>query len=449
MPLLPAGTRAECRIVTERQPPDGTVEIPHRLREVMRSDLRVVARSLITLVSRVVSKFAIVVFLVVAARLLTTEQFGVYSYVLVLAQTFGILSDPQVALVAGRDVSTGRRTVGDAFWSVLPVVVLAGVGAAFAMTAFGLLVPADGVSLGDLAMGGAFIVCNRLLELGATMLRSTGRFELEATIQTVGTTALVVVAVLMAAAGHGVALILAAFCAQALLGGALCAWCLRRDLGRPRRGGAAWRPLVRVGIRLSIAASAAAAATRAPLIVLGVVGTSAQVAGLSAAVRLSDAAYLLALTAGQALLPSLASMAAVDARRTKVLAFRIIGTGFVVGILLATVMAPFGSAIMGAVFGPRYERFGDVFVATTVSLPFMGMFWISWFGLFAFGAERVVARASVFGAVVSVAVGLVAIPLGGATAAAWVYAGAVALLATTTFACLLRLRLPVPTGDTA
>ena len=98
---------------------------PDRLARAARSDRHLLARSSITLISRGFSKFAQILFLVIAARLLSVEEFACYSYLLVLAAAFTILSDTGVPLVAGRDASAGQAlSPASSSASALPIVVV-------------------------------------------------------------------------------------------------------------------------------------------------------------------------------------------------------------------------------------------------------------------------------------------------------------------------------------
>jgi O-antigen/teichoic acid export membrane protein len=73
-----------------------------------------------------------------------------------------------------------------------------------------------------------------------------------------------------------------------------------------------------------------------------------------------------------------------------------------------------------------------------LAVPFMGVFWIFWFSLFAHGGERGVLAVGGAGAVVSLVLSIVVIPSGGALAAAWIYVAVLGLLAGGTFAALER-----------
>ena len=412
--------------------------VPWRLDNTSRSDRRVLARSSLTLLGRGVSKFSILIFLIVAARLLTKQQYGVYSYVLVLASTFGILADPQVSIIAGRDVAAGRCTPAVGYWSAMPIVLLAGVAAALAMLAFGLLEAGPGGTLGVLSIAGAFIVCNRLASVGLDMLRAIGRFGLEAAIETTGTVALVAAATLIAALGLGVEIVLVAFLAQSLLVAAFCWLMLRSEVGGPRWVSGQRAHLVRSGLKLSAAAGATAVATRAPLIVLGAAGSAVAVASYSAGLRFVDAAYLLALTAGQALLPNIASLLTTEPRRATRLTRQTIFLSFFAGLAIVAAVEPVASSFTRAVFGARYASSGALMSVMLLSLPFMGMFWISWFALCAYKRERDVVLVALVAAAASVLAGILVIPGHGAGAAAWVYVAVVALLAIGTFGTFER-----------
>lgn len=412
--------------------------VPWRLDNTNRSDRRVLARSSLTLIGRGVSKFAILLFLVLAARLLSKEQYGIYSYVLVLANTFGTLADPQVSIIAGRDVAAGESTPAVSYWSAIPLVAVAGVVAAVGLLGFGVIDSGPGGNLGVLAIAGGFIVFNRVAAVGLDMLRALGRFGLEAAIETTGTVLLVVIAGVVAALGLGVAAVLTVFLAQSLLIALVCHLVLRADVGPPCRVIGQQGRLLRSGLKLSVAAGATAVATRAPLIVLGSAASAVVVASFSAGLRFADAAYLLALTAGQALLPNIASLLGTDPRRAAKLTRRAIVLSMIAGAALVTVLAPFGSEITRVVFGRQYSSSGSLMSVMVLSLPFMGMFWIAWFALCAYQRERDVVGVAIVAAVASLLAGILVIPGGGAKGAAWVYVGVIVLLALGTFGMFER-----------
>ncbi|MEA2191322.1 MAG: Polysaccharide biosynthesis protein [Solirubrobacteraceae bacterium] len=410
------------------------MSVPWRLTASTSSDRGVLASSSIIVAGRIASKFSIVAFLVVAARLLTREEYGIYSYVLVLAYTFAILADAQVSVIAGRDVAAGRRSPAVAYRSAMPVALAGGAVSAAAMLLFGLIDDGPGTSESMLLVAGAYVIFNRLLGLGLDMLRALGRFKVEASIETGGTVLLVAGATVAAAVGLGVTAVLVVFALHSLLAAAVCRLLLRDEVRAPAPAPGYRRSLVRSGIRLGFAAGATAVATRTPLVVLGLAGSATAVAGYSAAMRFADTMYLLALTAGQALLPSIASIMATDPHRARRLTRRAIAWTTIAGALLAGALAPFGSEVTTFAFGDSYRSAGPLMSAMMAGVPFVGMFWISWFALCAHGRERDVARLSVTCAGVSLLAAVLVIPGGGALGAAWVYAGALVLLALGTYA---------------
>ena len=275
------------------------------LRQISRTDRRILLVSAATVASRVGSKLAQLGFLVVAARLLSVEEFAGYSYLLVLAVTFSMLADTGVALAASREISAGRRSAADAFWSGLPVIGLAASPAAGWCSAFGLLDSAPGSAGTALVLTCGFVVANTLFNFarppcaasaGRSTRRSAGRGR----------------ARLRRRRGDGAG-------ARRRPGdgarhparqGAPVAG---RRPGRPAADIGArgahirdlWRRLLRIGIQLGLASTALALVTRIPTFVLGNSGTTEELAWFSAAQRLADAVLVLATTSGFALLPSL------------------------------------------------------------------------------------------------------------------------------------------------
>ena len=416
-------------------PAPGRLAVPWRLDHARRSDRRVLAASSLTILGRVGSKLAVALFLVVAARLLTKAEYGVYSYVLVLAGTFAIMADPQVTVLAGRDVSSGARDAATGYWAAFPIVLATGALAGAAMLAFGLLESGPGVSVTALALAAVWIVLNRLCSLGLDMLRALGRLGTEAAIETVSTLVLVLGAVAVAASGLGVSAVLAVFAAHAAGVAVACQVALRDEVRGPVRAPAGYRiSLVRSAFKLGLAAGAIAIATRGPLIALGIAGSAVAVATLSAGLRLVDAAYLLAITTGQALLPSIAALRTSDPRRARRLARRAIWACAAIGALGVALAAPFATQIMRGVFGAAYASSAPLLTILLLSVPFMGMLWISWFGLCAYHRERDVLLVAGACAPVLVAAAVVAVPRTGATGAAWIYSAAVVALALGTYA---------------
>ena len=186
-----------------------------------------------------------------------------------------------------------------------PVVLVSGALAALALPVFGAVDSGPGTTFVPVLLAAAYVLFNRFFDLTATLLRGVGRFSFEAILQSVGAVAFIAGSIAVTAAGLGVSAVLAVLCAKEAVSGAVSYVALREDLGHRRpaseRGG--WRRLFGIGIRLSIAGIALALVMRVPLALLGNLGSSQEVALFSAAQRFGDAAYILAISLGVALLP--------------------------------------------------------------------------------------------------------------------------------------------------
>ena len=179
------------------------------------------------------------------------------------------------------------------------------------------------------------------------MLRGLGRFNAEAAIQAGGAVLFIAGGTAVTAAGLGVSAVLGVLCAKEALSALVTYLVLRKDLVRstgpsPVR----WQQLLRVGIRLSIAGMALVLVMRLPLVALGNSGTAEQVALFSAAQRFGDAAWLLATTAGVALLPGIAYLAQSDRPRARKLVRRVLVATGGASVVVAVATQPLAEPAM-------------------------------------------------------------------------------------------------------
>ena len=206
-------------------------EAPSRLERAARTDRQLLKKSSATLISRGFSKFAQIFFLVVAARLLTVDEFASYSYIVVLASAFTILSDTGVPLVASRDAAAGRQPVGELFHDALPVVLVSGALAALALPIFGAVDSGPGTTFVAGAARRRLRPLQPLLRPHRHLLRGVGRFGFEAILQSVGALAFIAGSIAVTAGGLGVSAVLAVLCAKEAVSGAVSYVALREDLG--------------------------------------------------------------------------------------------------------------------------------------------------------------------------------------------------------------------------
>jgi O-antigen/teichoic acid export membrane protein len=404
-------------------------EAPPRLARAARTDRQLLARSSITLFSRGFSKFAQVFFLVIAARLLSVDEFATYSYLIVLASAFTIMSDTGVPLVAGRDASAGRASIGRLFWSALPIVMASALAAAILLVVFGAVDSGPGSTTAPVLITALFVMFNRFFDLICQLLRGEGRFELEAALQSANAILFIGGSVAVIAAGYGVTAVIAVFCLKEL---ACCiaGWLAIRDdvrhaaaeAGRKLTGD--WRGLVNIGVRLSLAGIALALAMRVPLAVLGNIGTSEELALFSAAQRFGDGAYVLAITGGFALVPGIAYLERTEPRRARALLRRVLIAVVAVSAAIGAAFMPLGEPIMRGIFGAPFADGADLFRITMAGLPACTALAMCWYGVVAFDGERRLLKVGTGSLVVSIALSLALIPAFGDDGAAWSYVGA-------------------------
>jgi O-antigen/teichoic acid export membrane protein len=413
---------------------------PQRLEQAATSDRSLIARSSVTLISRSFSKFAQIFFLVLAARLLSVEEFASYSYLLVLAAAFTILSDTGVPMVASRDTSAGRATPGDLFFSALPVVVVSAVLAALILPVIGAVDSGPGSTFVPVLMTAAYVLFNRLFDFTATMLRGLGRFTFEAVLQSVGAIYFIVLGSLAIIADMGVTAVLAVLASKELASGLIAYAAIRKDLrqppGIPRQTD--WRPLLRIGIKLAVAGIAVALIMRIPLAVLGNLGSDREVALFSAAQRFGDAVYILAISSGFALLPGISYLANTDPERARRLIHRVVLAVVAGSALVAAVALPLAEPIMRVIFGGDFADGAHLLRIVLIGIPGYAMLGVCWYAVVAFDGESHLVGIGLAGLALSALLSALLIPSGGDDGAAWTYVGSLYAMAALTLFVLER-----------
>jgi O-antigen/teichoic acid export membrane protein len=333
-------------------------------------------------------------------------------------------------MAAGREVSAGRRTPAEAFWSAVPVAAIGGGLAAATLLVFGLVGSGPGSSPGLLLLAAGFVVANVFFALATTMLRAVGHFTLEAVLFGGSAVAFVAIAIGVTAAGLGLTAVLAALVIKEALSALIAYLALRSDLRRGRaRALRGWRTLLGIGIRMGVASVALAVATRCELIILGNAAKPAAVAWFSAPLRIADAVLVAALTAGYALLPGATFLAGADRDRARRLVWRIVAAVVLVGAVLAALGAAAAEPVVTLLFGAKFSPAAEPARIILAALPAYGALGIVWYGLLAFDAERELMRVAAVCALGALVAGLVAIPTAGDVGAAWVYAVTLTIMA--------------------
>ena len=411
---------------------------PGRLGRATASNRSLLAQSSLTLISRTFAKSVQILFLIVAARLLTVEEFASYSYMLVLAFVVATVSDTGVPIVASRDISAGRALPGDIYAAAMPVVVLAAVVAAAFLPLITVVDSGPGSTVTAGLLIAAFVVFNRVFEFQAASLRGVGQFGGEAAIQAGGAALFIAAATAVTVAGLGVVAVLAVLCAKELASAGAAYLLLRPDLRRsPGPPPVRWPELLKLGIRLSLAGIALVLVMRLPLVALGNSGSAEEVALFSAAQRFADAAFVLATASGTALLPGIAYLARSDPPRARALLRRVLLVAAAVSAMLAALAFPLAETAMRIIFGPDFDDGAKLLRIILAGLPAYVVLGICWYTIVAFHGERRLLGVSLAGLAVASFAVLLLVP-GGDDGAAWSYVIALYAMAGLTLGAVAR-----------
>lgn len=391
------------------------------------------------LVSDLIGRVLLLVLFAIAARTLSTTDFGGYAYALAIGLLFGQLADAGtgITLLRGLAAEPDPQRRGWLFWTAVaarglvtaPLFIVAWVLA----TGVGGT-PEDGQSLGTIA--GALMV-GSYGDLWIQLLRERGRLELEALVGLAARTTALVVGAGMLVAGFG----LLGLAVGHLLGAAI-AFIVAQQLSRsmiswqpPGRFSDVIRTLV-VAFPVGAAAGLSLLMFRVDVLLLEALRGPEPVGALSAAHRLYEAAVLLPAAVMAATFPSLARSSAdmtAFRRRARDAALVLAGYGIVAaaaGWLLAPPVVPL-------IFGESYAGSGDLLRVMALAVPFLALNALATQALIALGRGWLEAAAMAAALAVAVVVNLALIPPLGATGATIaVVAGEATLFA----GCLLGLR---------
>jgi O-antigen/teichoic acid export membrane protein len=420
---------------------------PWRLRRLARSDRTLLQSSTPTLVSRALARCGQFLFLLAAARILSVDEFAVYSYIVGLFATFSMLADTGVPTVASREVAAGREPTRTVFWSGLPAIGAGALVAACALATFGLVDSGPGSAGLLLALAAVYAAANTFFNYLSAILRGIGRFQLEAALQLGGVALAVGGGIAIIAAGGGITAVVGFFALKEVLHVAVLYLVMRREVKGPTRPlPLLLKRLFRAGVRLAVAALAFAVVTRLPQIVLGNTGSEEELAWFSAPARLADTIFGLAFVGSFALLPGLTYLQLSDHHRAVRLTGRLVGAAAVGGTVLGVASAALAPTIVRVLFGGRFEPASEPASVLLVGLPAYAVLGIAWHALIAFDRDRDVLPVGAIGVLSSIALSVLLIPSGGDVGAAWAYLLPSAAMSVTAAALLIRGITRRPTG---
>ncbi len=207
-----------------------------------------------------------------------------------------------------------------------------------------------------------------------------------------------------------------------------------------------WQELLRIGIRLSVAGLALVLVMRLPLVALGNSGTDEEVALFSAAQRFGDAAWLLATTAGVALLPGWPSSRGPTARGPAGSCGGCCWPPAATAAALAVAAQPLAEPVMRLVFGSDFAGGDEVLRIILAGLPAYVALGVSWYAIVAFDGEPQLLKVGLAGLAVCVAATALLVS-GGADGAGWAYVVSFYAMAGLSLAALARQLRTAESGD--
>ncbi len=412
-----------------------------KLQEISGTDRRILLVSAGTVASRALIKLAQLGFLVIAARLLSVQEFAGYSYLLVLAVTFSMLADTGVALAASREISAGRRSPADAFWAGAPVIGIAALAGGGVVLAFGLLDSAPGSAGTALVLTCGFVVANTLFNFAATTLRGVGKSVYEAGLQAAGAVVFVAAAATALALGAGLVAVLAILLAKELLSLVAALAGLRADVGGPRRlTSDLWRRLLRIGIQLGLASTALALVTRIPTFVLANSGPPRTWLGSRPRSGWPTPCWSWRRRPGSRCLPSLTLLLESEPERAWRFLGRTLGAAVAIGAIGGALTLAFAPEIVTAAFGSDFDAATHSTRVLMAAAPAYAAIGIGWYALVALGRERSLVVLAAASAALALVLSLVLVPDRGDGGAAVAYVVALGAMAAAILAVVVDAR---------
>ena len=384
-----------------------------RFRELARRSTGVLA----TIGSRFLTKALSLGFIVLLARLTSPETFAAYSYLIVLALSFYILTDTGVGVVAGRDVARGDLDVGTAYRASLLPVTIGNLVGAIAIVTFGLLDSGPGTEGLPLAFAAVYVVTAGYFGMQANLIRCTGRLKLEAVLQTISAVSFVVVGTVLLLAGFGLAAIMAAFGIRQVLLVLLAQRFLPLPWSATKVPGTSVKLLKR-GLLIGVASTFLVIVGRSSLVLVANLTPVLEAARYSVAFRFLDLELMLAQTLGFALLPAMGARAGRDQEEGRRLArrflFAFVGASLVV-VPIAVLITP---AVLVFCFGETYAAAAPAAQILVALTPVLLAFMLAWYGLMALKMEGLILASAAAALVASAGSALVIVNNPTSTAAA-------------------------------
>lgn len=387
------------------------------MQPLQATGFRTILRNSATLISaRVVSKFAMTIFMIVLARRLGTADFGVFSSIVAfiaffsLVEEFG-LTPPMIRRVA-RSREEGPRILGE----------IVGLKVSLGVVAYALLMLTS-IALGMSPLISAILGVSMVLEiLAQTVTRIFEAYERMkdvAIVTIVERSVLCVAGVAAVWLTGSIAVVGIAYVVTFVTSLGIATWLFRRNIGpfRPAFNTAAWGPMMREAMPFLLAGILSTIWTRVDIYFLTSFRTPPEVGSYNAALRVVEAQIFIPVAILGSVFPVLARLRDGPRRDFN----RVLGKNFIflliTGIAAAAGTFVFAGQIISVLFGDQYA---DSAAILRIFSPMIMLSFLNYLisgALIAMGREILTTITLGLGAVICVTLGFLLIPVDGAPAA--------------------------------
>ncbi|HUC01298.1 MAG TPA: flippase [Candidatus Paceibacterota bacterium] len=361
------------------------------------------------------------VIIIYAARVLGTDGYGVFSYVITLAGFLTLFMDPGINGILIRDAAKvddkERRAVFGTMFVIKLVLLVIGVGVIIFVAPLFTTLPGAKVLIPIVALVLAF---DTLREFFFSLIRATENMQWEAAIFLLANVGIVVFGFIFLAYAATAQSFSWGYVAGDALGTIAAMIALRSYFKKifSQYDPARVMPILRAAWPFAISGALGLLFTNSDILIISWMRSASDVGIYSAAIRIIQTLYLVPGIIQYATLPIISRLAKNDSARFRTALERTLGMVFLMSIPLSLGGIVLGTQIMGFIFGPSYAAGGLAFkiLAATLMFDFPAAIIIN--ALFAYEHQKSLVISSALGGVVNVGLDLTLIPFFGITGSA-------------------------------
>jgi len=362
-----------------------------------------------------VCKLALFVY---AARILSTDEWGTFSYVLALMSVFAVISDIGINNVLIRE-STRNKKSADYLATGFVLKIFLSIVAAISLLLVVTVHHYEQATRALIPPMSLVLLFDSMREFGYSINRAGEKMETEAfgkIIYGIALFGIGVVCISRAPSGYAVAIayLLAGIVSMGLLWFTL----QKSDLSLRHYTKKLLRPILREAWPLAIISAFGIVLTNIDTIILGWYRDSATVGLYAVAQKPYQLLYILPIIAGIALLPTFSRFAQHEPTQFTNIVHRALKTSFIIGTSFAVVAIALSRPGILLLFGKTYTASIEAFMVLVASIAISAPGIVAANALFAMGKQRRTALAIVGGALLNIALCIILIPLYGLIGAA-------------------------------